>query len=208
MASAAVLAGVGMWRLTSTRKDATVPNLVGKTLEEARTLAASKNLGMEVVESRYNQVIPKGQVVFQSPAAQRFADRDRLVRVIMSLGPAATKMPELRGMHLAQTRDLLKQAGLTIDVPVRVFSSRWDRDTVIDQTPAPETSLAKGAQVCLLVSLGTYKDQIHYARFIGHDPARCGAHAARGVVEPRPRGAGAQSGAHARHHPAPGSAAL
>ena len=65
-----------------------VPDVLGKTLEEAR--AALEKAGYTLGETKedYDAAVPKGMVAFQVPAAGTVAEKGTAVSLTVSLGPA------------------------------------------------------------------------------------------------------------------------
>lgn len=69
-----------------------MPDLKGKTLEEART--ALKNAGLTIVEEqKADDKVAKGKVISQGVEAGKKVDKGTKVKVVVSTGPATTPPP-------------------------------------------------------------------------------------------------------------------
>jgi len=65
-----------------------VPNVVGKSKEEAREVVDEAGLRMEFKSSAHNAKAPAGDVTDQSPSAGTIVKTGQIVRVSISLGAA------------------------------------------------------------------------------------------------------------------------
>src|SRR5688572_13258786 len=79
-------------------REVEVPQLAGKTVNDARTLLAESGLNLKVEEGRrVDPKVPPGQVLMQDPQAGLRTRRERSVKVWVSSGPRATIVPALTG---------------------------------------------------------------------------------------------------------------
>lgn len=136
---------------------ATVPDLKGKSIEEARRLAA--NGSFAVVPTYQKDFTSKNTVIAQSPSPGKSIPRGATIRVLVSLGmpPVNTQMesatvPNAVGLRSGEAKAQLVDAGFGVASTLQVSST--PTDTVISQFPTPGTTLLRGAQVSLVVSNG------------------------------------------------------
>jgi serine/threonine-protein kinase len=91
-----------------------IPNLVGKTLEEAtKTLT---DMGLVVVEAPTlgHPEIPAGQISIQLPVAGEKLARGGTVTLTVSAGPKNTLIPDIYGKDFATVKARLEKYGMVI----------------------------------------------------------------------------------------------
>ena len=127
-----------------------IPNLAGKTLEEARAEVADEKFKLRVTSSRNDDVVPEDRVIVQDPALGELRE-GQTIELVLSLGPPARTVPDLTGLDQAAAEEAVRAQDL---VPTVARSRNEDvpAGTVIDWSPVGETT--KGAQVTVNVSDG------------------------------------------------------
>jgi beta-lactam-binding protein with PASTA domain len=152
LAAAAFLSAITAMRFAIHGREVAMPNLVGKSAEEAqRTLAASR-LGMKVADRVYSG-LPANYVVRQSPPAGMRVKVTQNAHVILSLGPRAVTIPELEGKSLRAGRIELLRDGLQVGEISAAYLPEFSADAVVQQDPHPGSGVAS-PHVNLLVSQG------------------------------------------------------
>jgi len=138
--------------VTATAATVVAPDLTGKTLAEAKEAAAAVGLNAEQFGEGYS-TRPIGQIISQQPEAGRRVAPGSTLAVVISRGPQAITVPDVKGQGYAQAANQLAALGLVAarrDVPSRAVP----QGTVIDQDPLGGNSASPGATVTLTVSLG------------------------------------------------------
>ena len=138
--------------VTATAATVVAPDLTGKTLAEAKEAAAAVGLNAEQFGEGYS-TRPIGQIISQQPEAGRRVAPGSTLAVVISRGPQAITVPDVKGQGYAQAANQLAALGLVAarrDVPSRAVP----QGTVIDQDPLGGNSANPGATVTLTVSLG------------------------------------------------------
>lgn len=130
-----------------------VPEVVNKSVEAARSLLRVKRLDLEIAEFRFDQRLPANQIMSQDPAAGQSVKSGRRVRVVVSRGAQAVKMPELVGQSLREAQVELGKKSLTAGKISRWFSES-PKDTVLAQQPAAGQATTGSSRVELLISAG------------------------------------------------------
>ncbi|WP_433529212.1 Stk1 family PASTA domain-containing Ser/Thr kinase [Micromonospora sp. CA-263727] len=101
--------------LSKGRAPITVPNLVGKNLNEARTQIAQ--LGLVLVEPTYKQSDkPRDEVLGQSPADGSGVEKGAQVRLEVSEGPPQVTVPRVVDLPCQQAKQLLESQGFPVQV--------------------------------------------------------------------------------------------
>jgi serine/threonine-protein kinase len=129
-----------------------VPDVRGKTEQEARALLKTGEIGVSGVTRRYDETVAKDRVIAASQAPGRQVRHGSTVVLTMSDGPAPVTVPDVRLRPLGEAQRLLRDAGLTYTVTTE-FSDTVASGAVIAQTPATG-SVPRGSTVALRVSKG------------------------------------------------------
>jgi eukaryotic-like serine/threonine-protein kinase len=130
-----------------------VPDLVGKTLEEAETLG--RKARFEVIEhEKKNQVsFPAGTIYMQREQKGMKVREGQKIYVGISLGPVTVVVPSVTEMLLEKAKKELDKSGMRMGQ----VTYRYDfmsKGNVIEQEPTAGERRPKGAPVNLVVSKG------------------------------------------------------
>lgn len=146
-----VFAGIAM-RVANRARNVTVPDLVGKSVADATTLASSLDLQVRVDEARRpDPKVPAGMVLGQDPVAGSLVRRQRNLRVWISAGAHIARAPNLLGETQRSAEIRVAQEGLQIGTVSEIRSASYPPDVIVAQDPPPTTQTA---QVRLLVNRG------------------------------------------------------
>lgn len=139
-------------RVALRAREVQVPDLTGRTTNEASAIAGDLGLTIRVDDTRRpDPKIPAGRVIAQEPPAHSVARRQRTMRVWLSAGPRATTVPELVGETERTAQLRVVQGGLTLNAVSEIRSPDLPSDVVVAQTPAAKSA---SGQVALLVNRG------------------------------------------------------
>ena len=136
-------------------EDVTVPNLVGKTQEEAE--AELERLGLVGSASTEANDADEGQVFDQSPSAGSTAKEGDTVTYKVSSGPDATAVPDVTGLTQSNATQQLSDAGFGVYVAGSSYDDSVPKGSVISYDPAGQQ--APGTQIGLTISLGPEPDR-------------------------------------------------
>jgi beta-lactam-binding protein with PASTA domain/predicted Ser/Thr protein kinase len=131
-----------------------VPDLVGRSLVEAETVARQRRLNVQVVQQVHNATLPIGSVVSQDPAAGTPVKINRAVGLVTSLGPEMMAVPDVRRHSLEETRFTVEQARLVLGEIHEAYDDAVPSGFIVSQDPAPGASVARGTSVNITVSKG------------------------------------------------------
>jgi serine/threonine-protein kinase len=158
------------FRRAITGRSVTVPELTGKTPEQARVIAVRLGLRLEEQSSRarYDERIPAGHILLQDPESGSAAKPSQVVRLVMSLGPRALRVPDLAGLAPRAAAVKLSRESLELG------PASWYRDPaaapgIVAQDPDPETPAGKGEAIRVLMSRGPAESRIVMPDFVGQD---------------------------------------
>jgi serine/threonine-protein kinase len=122
----------------------TVPSVVGKSTDEARTLLSTAGFQVSVADAVYSNSYDKGVIASQSPSDTR-AQPGTTVTITPSKGPHLYAVPDVTGMPIKKAVAKLKAAGFPATV-TNFFGS----DKVTGQRPTAGFMTRKGTTVRLL----------------------------------------------------------
>ncbi len=89
----------------------TVPDLAGKTVDQARAELGKVGLGAEVTE-RFSGSVARGQIIGTDPSAGASVARGRTITLVVSKGPDLVKVPDIVGKALDEAKRILEEADL------------------------------------------------------------------------------------------------
>jgi serine/threonine-protein kinase len=147
-----VLFAAAAMRMAIQSREVPVPELAGRTVNDASTALSEAGLTLKVEEGRkVDPKVPAGQIVAQEPAAGSRTRRQRSVRVWISAGPRSTIVPELVGESERTAQIRLTQQGFNSGTPAEIRSSDYAAGAVVAQNPPAKS---KAENVALLVNRG------------------------------------------------------
>ena len=133
----------------------TVPRLDDLSLDAVAVSLAENRLtrGEVITVDGTFTGTPKGRVIAQLPAAGATAQRGDKVTLLISsgVGSKQTWLPPLTGLSFEDARDLVRRAGLVVNVVTRKDSSARE-NTVLAQKPAAYVKVDAGSPVSLTVA--------------------------------------------------------
>jgi eukaryotic-like serine/threonine-protein kinase len=151
-------------------RSVTVPDLTGKTPEEASRAARSVGLQLEEQSgrARYDDRVPRGRVLLQEPEGGSLAKPAQTLRVVLSLGSRQLRVPELQG--LAPRAAALKLSRESLELgPVSWYREPAAPQGIVAQDPDAETPAARGEPVRVLMSRGAPESRMVMPDFVGQD---------------------------------------
>ena len=147
-----VLFAAAAMRFALKTREVIVPDLSGKTVNEASALLGNAGLNLRVEEARrVDPKMPAGQVLIQDPQAGARTRRERGIKVWISAGARSSVIPALTGESERTAQIRLQQEGLELTAVSEVRSSDYPLGAVVAQTPPPKT---RATQISLLVNRG------------------------------------------------------
>ncbi len=132
---------------------AAVPDVVGKTREEAETILQEAGFKVGSVEERTDPGAAEGVVLAQDPKAGSQVTKGTAVNLVVSSGPEKVNVPDLIGTSREQAGRLLRAAGLELGKTSSEPSEK-EAGVVLRQNPPAGTRVAKGSAVDIVVSSG------------------------------------------------------
>lgn len=129
-----------------------VPQVIGLPRNTAAELLKARGLLLVVRERRPDPALPEGSIVAQDPLPDSELAQGSSVNVVLSAGaPAATTVPKVLGLTLADARNALESAKLQAGAVAGPAGG--DERLVVACLPATGESVAPGSVVALTVGL-------------------------------------------------------
>lgn len=136
-------------------KDVQVPNLVGLTIDEAKSKLDGTKLEYEVAEEKYDSKVDAGLIISQNPEfkSNYMIKENTKIEVVVSLGQKIVKVPKVVGMEEEKAKEALKKEDLEV-VIVEEFNKKVEAGFVISQDVEADKEVEAGATVTITVSKG------------------------------------------------------
>lgn len=129
-----------------------VPNVVGQ--DEADAQKTLEDAGFKVESAAVYSSQPQGEVVSTDPKAGTQAAKGSTVTIQVSKGEQKISVPDVRGTDENTAKSTLSGAGLNVTVTTD-YSDSVAQGNVISQDPSGGTKVDAGANVNIVVSLGS-----------------------------------------------------
>lgn len=151
----------------------TVPNLVGKTEDEAKNITKDMKLGIQPMgEEASNQA--KGTISSQDIPKGSKVEQYTTIKYYISKGAQKITIPDVDGQTGVDAQQTLEDMGLTVEIQKEYSELNDDGTPVTDPgyavstTPAAGNSVSAGDSVTLLVSRGVdYGDSVEVPSVVG-----------------------------------------
>ena len=137
-----------------------VPNVAGRSIEEARLLLGES--GFQFTEETELSDVPKGLVIRTDPAGDARVPQETVITVFVSGGPNQVSIPPtVINDEVEVARSLLESAeyGLNVEIQEQV-DPIIPAGVVISTNPPPNTLVDKGSTVTLIVSSGPGQERV------------------------------------------------
>jgi serine/threonine-protein kinase len=131
----------------------TVPSLVGKIEGDSINTLADAGFKVGTSVKKYDDSIPKGEVMTQEPEAGKSVRHDSTVTLTVSDGPKPVSIPDVVGMSESDATSALEEDALVVTVQ-RARSSDQDKGDVFKQDPAADADGFRTDAVTIWVSDG------------------------------------------------------
>ncbi len=130
-----------------------VPAVVGKPLDQAKSMITAVHLQVGDVRQAYADTVAKGDVVRSDPAPGTTVHAGTAVSLVVSQGPQPLPVPNVVGMDVQQATSTVTSAGFEATTS-DTFSDTVPKGTVISQDPGAGGTAPKGTTIALVVSKG------------------------------------------------------
>ncbi len=162
----AVVVGFTSWYvLIGPGSRVVVPSTVGATESEISSALSPLGLTFTVVEERYSEEIPEGQVIESTPTAGEKIDQAGNVKIVLSKGPERYTVPSVVGLTPEAATAQITRSPLLVAPLQEIFSTTIPKGYVISSDPAAGVKVKRDTQITLVVSKGI--EQVAIASYVG-----------------------------------------
>jgi serine/threonine-protein kinase len=131
------------------REQVSVPDVVGKTEDEARSTLEGAGLRAEVSQEETESEDP-GTVLRQDPSSGR-VDQGSAVRLVVAEAPPEVDVPDVVDQQRDAASQALRDAGFEVRVRSETVDTLDQDGVVIDQDPGGGEQLRQGSRVTIVV---------------------------------------------------------
>jgi eukaryotic-like serine/threonine-protein kinase len=163
----ALVSALTAMRFAIHTREVAVPDLVGKTPAEARSVAELNGFQFEVERQYYSPKIPAGRILSQIPAAGTQIRRGWQIRVAESLGSQRVNIPNIVGQSERAAEINIVRRGLDVGAVAQVEVAGVSPDQVIAQNPSPSASSISAPKISLLAAETPQPQAFVMPSFIG-----------------------------------------
>jgi non-specific serine/threonine protein kinase len=156
-AAAVLLGGGGCYAwyvLKGPGRSVPVPEIVGKTSEEAQRAVEDAGLIWAAPTRDFSDTVPDGSVISCEPSPGDSARLNQEVTAVVSRGVEQKKVPDVVGKTQEDATKAITDAGLTLGAITQEYSSSVASGQVVSSDPAAGTSIAHSSAVAIVVSRG------------------------------------------------------
>jgi len=130
-----------------------VPNLLGKTFEEARQAASQVGLNVQTAGFAQSSAAPN-TVIRQDPPEGSLVTTGSTVSLTIASGPETTIVPDIVHKTETEALNLIAQAGLAIGTRTEAFDAIVPQGSIVSQAPGAGQAVARSTPVDYVVSKG------------------------------------------------------
>ena len=144
-----------------------LPDVVGRTENEAQELLKKKELNLLVAGREYSAGKPEGIILSQLPVAGMPVKSGRSVKVVISAGVKITEVPDVSGLPIEQASITLQKAGFVVG---DIFPTKVDSlpgNVAIETIPTKGTLLPLGSRVSIAVNQSGESQTVFMPHLVG-----------------------------------------
>ena len=148
--------------------DGILPNVVGKTFEDASAMLQKAGFPAQQGETRFHRTIPANVVLQEDPPAGSRQKRGTAVVLALSGGQRSAEVPVTTNMSQQQARISIENTGLTLGTVTEQLAEQ-PRGLVIASAPPAGTKVQLPGEVDIVLSKGPATIQVPdlYGRSVG-----------------------------------------
>lgn len=150
-----------------------VPDLVGKTEDEAKALVEAVKLGKQLVGEEASDQ-EKGRISSQDIAPGTKVEAYTTLKYYISKGSQQVTVPSIDGYTAIEAQEMLEDLGLVVNIQKEYSELDWDGYPLVNPgyayytSPESGTTLKSGDSVTLVVSRGVdYGDSVEVPSVVG-----------------------------------------
>ena len=163
----ALVSAVTAMRFAIHGREVAVPDLIGKTPQEAHRIAELEGFQFEVERQYYSPTIPEGRILSQVPLPNMRVRRGWEIRVAKSLGPQRVVIPDVVGETERAAEINILRRGLDLGSVASVDIEDVPANQVVAQSPSASASSISAPKISLLAAQSVPPQAFVMPSFIG-----------------------------------------
>lgn len=144
-----------------------VPDLTGKTFEDAKTALSRRRLSISQMGIQFDTRYERGRIIFHEPSEGSKIKINSMVKVILSAGKEKVIIPRLRGENFQNIGPVMSEAGIGRGKISHMHSPKFAAGRIMAQFPPSLEEVGRGTPVSLLVSEGEWEEKYLMPDLIG-----------------------------------------
>lgn len=148
-------------------KEFPLPNLLGKSFDEATEIAEAYKFELVVRGEQPSPNIPERTILSQVPAVGTAIKENRKIKVIISAGEEMTEVPNLSHYSVRQAELRLPEYGLVIRNYYWTESDTMASDVIAYTIPPAGSLVPKNSGVDLYINRGVQTDEGYIPKLLG-----------------------------------------
>lgn len=163
----ALVSALTAMRLAIHGREVAVPDLIGKTPQEAHRIAELDGFQFEVERQYYSPKVPEGRILSQLPAPNTRVRRGWEIRVAKSLGPQRVTIPDVVGESERAAEINILRRGLDLGSVASVDLADVPANRVVAQNPSASASSISSPKISLLAAQPAPPEAFVMPSFVG-----------------------------------------
>ena len=150
------------------KKTVAMPDLVGKTKEEAESILSNSELKLGTVTEQENSEVESGKIISQSVLKGTEIYVGDKIDVVISSGKKEIKLPEnISNYSESEAKSKLEELKLKVSIGEKEYSDTVKEGNVI--RAEYKTPLKEGDTVTLIISLGKKQENVTVSNWVGQN---------------------------------------
>lgn len=133
-------------------KEVAVPDLIGKSINEARKIVEDAELNLYIESRRPDPVYPEGIIIIQEPLPGSYVSAGRQISVVVSSGVEKIRIPDITGLDVEKGLIILKNRELKPQV--ESIPSETTAGVIMATYPPADSLVSVRSNIKLVVSSG------------------------------------------------------
>ena len=143
-----------------------MPKVIGMSQEQGVLTLKDKKLNVEIADSKYSNQYSKGSIVEQSVEPGKEVKEEFIVELTISKGIQKVDVPNVLNKKFLNGKITLENKNLVIG-KIDYKYSQLPRDTIIDINPNPDSQVAVGSKINLIISNGPELQKVIVPSLVG-----------------------------------------
>ncbi|MDO5329336.1 MAG: Stk1 family PASTA domain-containing Ser/Thr kinase [Coriobacteriia bacterium] len=131
-----------------------VPDVVGKQLDDAKTIITQEGFEVGKIDKVYNSEKPENEVISQDPGSFFKQPKGTKINLVVSLGAEMVTVPDVLGKSRSEAQDILEKAGFKVKLGDEQNSSKYEAGKVMSQDPEGNKQAPKDSTITIVISKG------------------------------------------------------